>query len=77
VRVRRRVIDRPAALPGAGPRPGAGPTGLGGLADLADLLGGDSPRSHRFLGGLVVGALVGAALAGGSLVRLGKRASNR
>ena len=46
-----------------------GPRPLGGLADLAELLGGDTPRSRRFLGGLVVGALVGAALAGGSLLR--------
>ena len=34
------------------------------LAELADLLGGESSRSKRFLGGLVVGALAGAALAG-------------
>ena len=50
------------------PRP-TGPRPLGGLADLAELLGGDTDRSKRFLGGLVVGALVGAALAGGSLLR--------
>jgi hypothetical protein len=36
------------------------------LAELADLLGGESSRSKRFLGGLVVGALAGAALAGAS-----------
>jgi hypothetical protein len=46
-----------------------GPRPLGGLADLAELLGGDTPRSRRFLGGLVVGALVGAAIAGSSLLR--------
>jgi len=46
-----------------------GPRPLGGLADLAELLGGDTQRSRRFLGGLVVGALVGAAVAGGSLLR--------
>jgi hypothetical protein len=46
-----------------------GPRPLGGLADLAELLAGETPRSRRFLGGLVVGALVGAALAGGSLLR--------
>jgi hypothetical protein len=34
------------------------------LADLAELLGGDSARSRRFLGGLAIGALAGAALAG-------------
>jgi len=37
---------------------------LGGLADLADLLGGESDRSRRLLGGLVAGAVVGAAIAG-------------
>ncbi len=46
-----------------------GPRPLGGLADLAELLAGESPRSRRFLGGLVVGALAGAALAGASLLR--------
>lgn len=47
---------------------GAGdPRPLGGLADLADLLGGDSDRSRRLLGGLAVGALAGAALAGAIL----------
>lgn len=55
--------ERPGAGPIAGPRP------LGGLADLAQLLGGESPRSRKFLGGLAIGALVGAALAGGSLLR--------
>jgi hypothetical protein len=34
------------------------------LVELADLLGGESSRSKRFLGGLVVGALAGAAVAG-------------
>ena len=38
------------------------------LAELADLLGGESSRSKRFLGGLVVGALAGAALAGASFL---------
>ena len=41
----------------------------GGLAELADLLGGESERSRRFLGGLIAGALVGAALAGTALLR--------
>ena len=77
MKVQRRMVDRPAAPPGAGPRAGSGAQGLAGLADLAELLGGDSPRSRRFLGGLVIGALVGAAVAGGSLVRLGKQAGNR
>jgi hypothetical protein len=77
VRARRPRIDRPAAIPGPAPRSVAGPAGLSGLADLAELLGGESPRSRRFLGGLVVGALVGAAVAGGSLLRAGKRAPDR
>jgi len=46
-----------------------GPRPLGGLADLAELLGGETPGSRRFLRGLAVGALVGAALAGSSLLR--------
>lgn len=50
------------------PRP-LGPRPLGGLADLAELLGGETPRSRRFLQGLVAGALVGAAIAGSSLLR--------
>ncbi len=48
---------------------GIDPRPLGGLADLADLLGGESDRSRRFLGGLIAGALVGAAVAGAALVR--------
>ena len=39
------------------------------LAELADLLGGESSRSRRFLGGLIAGALVGAAVAGSTLLR--------
>ena len=39
------------------------------LTELADLLGGESTRSKRFLGGLVVGALAGAALAGIAAIR--------
>ena len=39
------------------------------LAELADLLGGESSRSKRFLGGLVVGALAGAAVAGITALR--------
>jgi len=54
--------DRRVALP-------TGPIPLGGLADLAELLGGESARSRKFLGGLVIGALVGAAVAGGSFLR--------
>lgn len=55
--------DDRTVTPGIDPRP------LGGLADLADLLGGESDRSRRFLGGLIAGALVGAAVAGAALVR--------
>jgi hypothetical protein len=63
--------DRPAATDrGPEERPGVGPRPLGSnLADLAELLGGDTQRSRRFLGGLVVGALVGAAIAGSALLR--------
>ena len=39
------------------------------LTELADLLGGESSRSKRFLGGLVVGALAGAAMAGLAALR--------
>ncbi|HYO44192.1 MAG TPA: hypothetical protein VES19_13415 [Candidatus Limnocylindrales bacterium] len=42
------------------------------LADLADLVGGESDRSRRFLRGLIAGALVGAAVvgtAGAAIVR--------
>ena len=49
-------------------RRGAEPVPLGGLADLAELLGGDTDRSRRFLGGLVAGAAIGAALAGALLM---------
>jgi hypothetical protein len=40
---------------------------LQGLADLAELLGGESADSKRFLRGLALGALVGAAIAGSTL----------
>ena len=38
-----------------------------GLAELAELLGGESASSKRFLGGLALGALVGAAIAGSTI----------
>ena len=47
-----------------------GPRPLGSLADLSELLGGDTNRSRRFLGGLIAGALVGAAIAGTAALRL-------
>ena len=46
-----------------------GPRPLGNLADLAELLRGETPASRTFLGGLAAGAIVGAVLAGGSLLR--------
>lgn len=64
-----RAHDGAAAAPEAGHGVPIGPRPLGALADLAELLGGDSPRSRRFLGGMVAGALVGAALAGSVLLR--------
>ena len=51
------------------PTRATGPRPLGGLGDLAELLGGDSERSRRFLGGIAVGAIVGAAVAGAALMR--------
>lgn len=39
------------------------------LAEVLELLAGESAASRTFIGGLVLGALVGAALAGGTLVR--------
>jgi len=47
------------------------------LVDLADLLGGESGPSRKFLGGLVIGALVGAALAGTSVMRRRSRAGTQ
>jgi hypothetical protein len=41
----------------------------GVLAELTDLLGGESEGSRRFLGGIIAGALVGAAVAGTALLR--------
>lgn len=57
-------------MPGSdAPSRPTGPRPLGALADLAELLGGDSQRSRRFLGGVIAGTLVGAALAGSALLR--------
>ncbi len=53
------------------------PRPLGGLGDLADLLGGDSDRSRRFLGGIAAGALLGAAVAGAALVQRRRREGPR
>ncbi len=65
-------------MPGSGrsdrrPPDGDGSRPLGALSDLVELLGGNTARSRRFLGGVVVGALVGAALAGSSLLRRHER----
>ncbi len=59
------------ARPAGAGKPGipTAPQPLGGVADLAELLGGESDRSRRFLGGLIAGALVGAALAGVAALR--------
>lgn len=42
------------------------------LTELAELLGGESQRSRKFLGGLILGALAGAALVGAAAARLAK-----
>lgn len=55
----RGTSDAPATRDTAGPVVDA----------LSELLGGESPRSRRFLGGLVAGALVGAAIAGSTIWR--------
>ena len=60
----RRVSDRGRVARIAGERPTQG-----GLTELVDLLGGESEGSRRFLGGLIAGALVGAALAGSAFLR--------
>jgi hypothetical protein len=49
-------------------RPAAG-RGPSGVAGLATLLGGETPASRTFITGLIAGALVGAAVAGGSWLR--------
>lgn len=64
--------DRPRKS-STGVRPAPGPRPLGGLADLADLMGGESDRSRRFLGGLVAGALVGAAIVGTAAAAIARR----
>ena len=52
-----RAADEPVAFRGP----------IQGLADLAQLLDGESASSRRFLGGLALGALVGAAIAGSTI----------
>jgi hypothetical protein len=60
----RRVSDRGLVARIAGEPPAQGV-----LTELADLLGGESEGSRRFLGGIIAGALVGAAVAGTALLR--------
>ena len=67
------VDDRLPAIPPR--RDGPRPMGSS-LADLSELLGGDTNRSRQFLGGLIAGALVGAAIAGTTLLRR-RRESDR
>ena len=45
------------------------PPAQGVFTEVVDLLGGESEGSRRFLGGIIAGALVGAALAGTALLR--------
>ena len=60
----RRVSDRGLVARIAGEPPAQGV-----LTELMDLLGGESEGSRRFLGGIIAGALVGAAVAGTALLR--------
>jgi hypothetical protein len=39
------------------------------LGDLATLMRGETPTSRTFITGLIAGALVGAAVAGGTWIR--------
>jgi hypothetical protein len=60
----RRVSDR-----GQVARIAGDPPAQGVLTELVDLLGGESDGSRRFLGGIIAGALVGAAVTGTALLR--------
>lgn len=51
--------------PGRTPSTPRGP--VQGLADVAELLGGRTERTGSFARGLVIGALVGAAIAGSAI----------
>ena len=69
------MVDRSLRAPGRPPAAPAGP--LDALADLADLVGGESDRSRRFLGGVIAGALVGAAVVGAAGAALVRRRETR
>ncbi|HEX8959335.1 MAG TPA: hypothetical protein VF770_05895 [Solirubrobacterales bacterium] len=49
----------------------------GPVADALELLAGESPTSRTFIGGLVVGALVGSVIAGAGFLRRRGAASGR
>jgi hypothetical protein len=54
----------------ATPPPAGAPRGpLQGLADLNEIVTGHKPDMSTFLRGLVVGAFVGAAIAGSTVLR--------
>ena len=50
---------------------------LQNLAELSDLIGREQPRLATFVRGALVGALVGAAIAGSSLWRRRRRRRRR
>jgi len=50
-------------------QPDATPGSPASIAALGDLIAGDSPASRRFLRGLILGAFVGAMIAGSTLAR--------
>jgi hypothetical protein len=68
----RRVSDEGLVARIAGESPAQGV-----LAELTDLLGGESEGSRRFLGGIIAGALVGAAVVGTALLRRRARGGAR
>ena len=61
----------PSDLPPAAPQ---GP--VKNLADLSELLAREQPHMSRFVRGLTIGALVGAAIAGSAIWRRSRRRSS-